>query len=142
MLWESFPVRMMPFASRTPERTLPWLAVVPAAPLAPTALLHGSPGLREDGWLPVAAGDTPDISTWSVRITHGVAWLRRRGGEPQHTGDQPERWLELIRASGGLNLVYNPVGQFAMGLSALALSPFALCARVPLIHDAKRSTTA
>lgn len=122
---------LSPFESRTEERTLPWLPIAPAPQADAGSRTRFTRTLLADGWLPVSRGDTPAVDTWSVRIVDDLVWLRQ-SLSPHSTGQRDERFRQLIVEQQALHLVYNPMATPFTNPAALALSPFAICARVPL----------
>jgi hypothetical protein len=129
-----------PFGTNTDGRELPWLLITPGPKANVRTALATSGVLLNDGWLPVALGDTPEIDTWCVRIVDEAVYLRQRGLEPLHLSqDQAATWRSQIIKQGLLNLVYNPAGRLTGAprsmdeLYDVLTHKQALCARVPLL---------
>lgn len=130
--FQRFPLAMIAFSTRTPERELPWLLIIPAPGTDSRTVLSGTAILREDGWLPVASGDTPDVAAWTCRVVGEDVYFRQHGGEPQRVQQTDVEWRGMILADGGLCLVFNPFGSVDDPIEDTATSPFCLCARAAL----------
>ncbi|MFI9271921.1 hypothetical protein ACIGXM_14540 [Kitasatospora sp. NPDC052896] len=128
-----------PFGTNTEGRELPWLLITLGPKASVRTAVATSGVLLNDGWQPVALGDTPEIDTWCVRIVDDAVYIRQRGLEPLHVHqDQAASWRAQIMRQKSLSLVYNPVSRLggqpesSSQLYEILTHRQALCARVPL----------
>jgi hypothetical protein len=139
----NFPMAMRTFATRTDERTIPWLLLIPAPNADFLTVSEGASILRKDGWDLVLKGDTPGVDTWSVRVVGTSVYVRQHGGEPNlvkrgrqallvSDADTTDEWVDLVVATKKLYLCFNPLGTMEDPMEKTILHVCALCACIPL----------